>query len=209
MTAGADAVRVAVLVHALRGRAATAQSLGAETGMRGDGIAAALAALHETGALYLRDGTVVAAYPFSLVPTGHRVTIGGVTAYANCAVDALAIPPMVDEPAQVASGCGRCGTSITVAMRGERVVRCEPAAPVVFYPEKECCAPGPAVLTRCPHIQLFCGRDHALRWQAAHPELRGAVLDLAAAAAFSREHFSKTIAAVRRSAGRSAVRPKI
>lgn len=206
MAAGAESVRVAVVMHALQGRRATTQSLGAATGMRPDDVAAALSALHEAGALYLRDGAVVAAYPFSLVPTPHRVTIGDVTAYANCAVDALAVPPMADEPGRIASVCGSCGTAITVAMRGGRLLRHEPAAPVVFYPEKECCAPGPSVLTRCPHIQFFCSRDHALRWQEAHPELRGDVLDLAAAAAFAREHFSVTIDAVRRSAGRSVVR---
>ncbi len=202
MAAGSDIVRVAVMVHALQGRPANTQSLGAATGMHPDEVAAALTSLHEAGALYLHDGAVVAAYPFSLVPTPHRVTIGAVTVYANCAVDALAVPPMADEPARIASVCGYCGTAITVAMRGEGLLRYEPAAPVVFYPEKECCAPGPSVLTRCPHIQFFCGRDHALRWQEAHPELRGDVLDLAAAVAFSKEHFSGTIDAVRRSVAR-------
>jgi alkylmercury lyase len=196
-----DNVRVAVIVQALRGRPATTQALAAATGMRPDDVAAALSALHETGALYLRDGSVIAAYPLSFVPTAHRVTVGGETIYANCAVDALAVPPMVDELSEIASVCGHCGTAITVAMRGERVLRFEPAAPVVFYPERECCAPGPSVLTRCPHIQFFCGREHALRWQEDHPELRGAVLDLAAAAAFSREHFAATIGAVRQLAG--------
>jgi hypothetical protein len=142
----------------------------------------------------------------SLVPTAHRVTVGGATIYANCAVDALAVPPMADEPVRIESVCGHCGTAITVAMHGRRLLRYEPPAPVVFYPEKECCAPGPAVLTRCPHIQFFCGRDHALRWQEAHADLRGAVLDLPAAATFSREHFAATIDAVRRSAGRGEVR---
>ena len=206
MTTGVDAVRTAVLAHALHGRPVTIPSLAAATGMPRGEVAAALAALDETGAVYLRDGTIIAAYPFSLVPTAHRIAIGEAMVYANCAVDALAIPPMADEPAQIVSACGHCGAAVTVTMHGGRVLGSRPATPVVFYVERDCCAVGPAVLTRCPHIQFFCDRDHAARWQASHPELRGTVFDLASAAAFSSEHFSKAIRAVRESADRSLPR---
>jgi hypothetical protein len=192
-----DYVRTAILRAALRAQPVTPESLAAATGLSEKDITAALATLHETGAIYLRDEAVIAAYPFSLVPTPHRVTIAGVTVYANCAVDALAVPPMVDEPVPVSSLCGYCGDHVTVTMQGDRVLESQPAAPVVFYPDKDCCAPGPAVLTRCPHIRFFCGRDHAARWQEVHPELRGTVLGLADAAAFAGRHFDKAIRAVR------------
>jgi len=200
MGTGVDSVRTAILVHALHGRPVIVPSLAAATGLRPADVTAALAALHETGAIYLRDEAVVAAYPFALVPTAHRVAIGAVTAYANCAVDALAVSPMADEPVEIASVCGHCGTAITVTMRAGHVTGSRPAAPVVFYVAKDCCATGPAVLTRCPHIQFFCGRDHAVRWQESHPELRGTVFDLVAAATFSQEHFSEAIRTVRGSA---------
>lgn len=190
-------VRTAVLHHALRARPVTSESLAAVTGLAVEDVEAALAALQEMGAIYLRDRAVIAAYPFSLVPTPHRVTIEGITVYANCAVDALAVPPMADGPAQVSSACGQCGAPLTVTMRGDRIIESEPAAPVVFYLDKDCCAPGPAVLTRCPHIQFFCGRDHAARWQEAHPDRRGAALDLTAAQAFASRHFAHAIQAVR------------
>ena len=190
-------VHTAILRAALRGRAVTRKSLAAATGLTDDDIKAAFAALHETGAIYLRDEAVIAAYPFSLVPTRHRVTIARVTAYANCAIDALAVPPMADEPADLLSACGHCGAPVTVTMRNARILESQPAAPVVFYVDRDCCAPGPAVLTRCPHILFFCGRDHAGQWQEAHPEHRGAVLDLAGAAAFASRHFEKAIRAAR------------
>jgi len=190
-------VQTSILRHALRARPATVEALAAATGFTQDDVKAALAALHDAGAIYLRDGAVVAAYPFSLVAAPHRVTIGGVTAYANCAIDALAVPPMADEPARVSSSCGYCRMPVAVTMRGGRILGSEPAAIAVFYPDKDCCAPGPAVLTRCPHIQFFCGRDHAARWQDTHPTLRGAVLDLAKAADFAGRHFDPAIRAVR------------
>ena len=190
-------VRTAILRTALRARPVTPESLAATTGLTREDIKAALATLHEAGAIYLRGEAIVAAYPFSLVPTPHRVTIAGVTAYANCAVDALAVPPMADGPTYVSSACGHCGIPITVTMRGDRIVESQPAAPVIFYPEKDCCASGPAVLTRCPYIQFFCGRDHAARWQETRPELHGTVLGLADAAAFASRHFDKAIRAVR------------
>jgi hypothetical protein len=190
-------VRTAILRTALRARPVTPESLAAATGLTREDIKAALATLHETGAIYLRDEAIVAAYPFSLVPTPHRATIAGVTVYANCAVDALAVPPMADGPTHVSSACGHCGIPITVTMRGDRIVESQPAAPVVFYPDKDCCASGPAVLARCPHIQFFCGRDHAARWQETCPELYGTVLGLADAAAFVSRHFDKAIRAVR------------
>ncbi len=192
-----DRVRTAILRHALRARPINREPLAAETRLTPKDVEEALGALHEVGAIYLRDGAVVAAYPFSFVPTLHRVIIAGVTTYANCAVDALAVPPMVDESAQVSSACGHCGVPVTVAMRGGRVVEAQPAAPVIFHPDRDCCAPGPAVLTRCPHIQFFCDHDHAARWRDTHRELRGALLELADAAAFAGRHFDAAIRAVR------------
>jgi hypothetical protein len=195
-----DRVRAAILRHALHAQPVTLDSLAVATRLTPEDVKAALAALHETGAIYLRDGTVIAAYPFSLAPTRHRVSISGLTAYANCAVDALAVPPMADVPAHVSSACGHCGVPVTLTMRGDRILESQPAAPVVFYLDKDCCAPGPAVLTRCPHIQFFCDRDHAGQWQGAHPEHRGTVLDVADAAAFASQHFAVAIRAVRQRA---------
>lgn len=190
-------VRTAILDHALHGRLVTTPSLAAATGLAPEGVEAALTALHETGAIYLCDGIIVAAYPLSLVPTAHRVTTGKVTTYANCAIDALAVPPMTDPAAEIASACGHCRAPIAVTMQGDRILGSAPAAPMVFYLAKDCCAPAPAVLTRCPYIQFFCSRSHAAQWQEAHPQHRGAVLDLVEAAAFAGRHFAEVIRAVR------------
>jgi len=82
-------------------------------------------------------------------------------------------------------------------MRADRVVESQPVRPVVFYLDKDCCPAGPEVLMRCPHIQFFCGGDHAVHWQDAHVEYRDTLLDLPDAAAFATRHFAETILAVR------------
>lgn len=43
--------------------------------------------------------------PFSGVPTQHRVTVGDVRYYANCAWDALGIPAALRRPGTVHSRC--------------------------------------------------------------------------------------------------------
>ena len=49
--------------------------------------------------------TIRMAPPFSGVPTQHRVSVGTVGYYANCAWDALAIPAALRRPGRVLSEC--------------------------------------------------------------------------------------------------------
>jgi len=105
---------------------------------------------------------------------------------------------MVDEPVDIDSACAECGAAITIRMRTERIAAAHPESTVVFSLRGgDCSEPGPAVLTRCPHINFFCQPGHAARWQAAHPERPGTVLDLAQAAVRARERFSPVIRAFR------------
>lgn len=41
--------------------------------------------------------------PFSGVPTQHRVRVGNITYYANCAWDALGIPAALHRPGEILS----------------------------------------------------------------------------------------------------------
>ena len=60
-----------------------------------------LRALHDMDAIGLTSyGEIAVAYPFSAVPTRHRVRIGErIDMYAMCAIDALGIAPMVGQDA--------------------------------------------------------------------------------------------------------------
>jgi len=189
-------IQVAVLKRLLRGEPVDPISLSGATGFPHAVVSAALATLHAAGALYLAEGRVIAAYPLSAVPTRHRLRIGRAVTYANCAVDALAVPCMADGRIDIESACAECGNTLTIQMIGEHVLAAQPEAPVLFHAARGRGETGPAVLTRCPHINFFCGAAHAERWRAAHPELEGAVLTLPQGIARAREIFDRVISSV-------------
>lgn len=69
------------------------------------------------------DGRIRAAYPFSAVPTPHRVTIaGGVQVWSMCAIDALGIPAMLGRDAVIASADPVTGETITVTSANGQTV---------------------------------------------------------------------------------------
>ena len=186
-------VRFAALSRLLRGELVDPGSLSVATDLAIGTVVEALARLDASGAIHLSNGTVAAAYPLSATPTRHRILHGGTTAYANCAIDALAVPSMVEGAATVESHCAHCDRGITVQMRGEDILASHPEAPVVFHVERDCCEPGPTVLVRCPHINFFCGSDHAGRWRAENAGMTGETLTLRQAVTRAREVFAPVI----------------
>ena len=196
-TSSQDRVWRAVLTGLLFRSPVDTASLSMTTGLPEAAVEEALAALSDGGVIHRAGGVVVAAYPLSGVPTRHRLHIGRTTTYACCAIDALAIPFLVDGPVNLASECAECGEAITVRMDGERVLAVAPESPIVFYLERGCCETGPAVISRCPHINFFCGAGHASRWLADRRDLRGPLLGLPQAIAAAREQFDRAIRLVR------------
>ena len=68
------------------------------------------------------SGDVNVAYPFSGVPTPHRVTLAGMLpAYSMCAIDALGIPSMFTD-AVIESECAFCGEKITIDVKNNMPV---------------------------------------------------------------------------------------
>jgi hypothetical protein len=70
----------------------------------------AVARLDEKDLIFVQDGQVRVAYPFSAAPTAFRVlSTDGRERYAVCAIDALGIPVLLGQPAVVHSRCHHCG----------------------------------------------------------------------------------------------------
>ncbi len=196
MTRQEAQLQVVVLKRLLRGEPVDPASLSGAMSLTPAAIESALATLNDSGALHMAGGTVMAAYPLSAVPTRHRLKIGRSHTYANCAVDALAIPSMADGLVDIESECAHCGKAIVIQMIGGRVLGAHPETLVVFHVTGDSCDAGPAVLTRCPHINFFCGEDHADRWRSAHPERRGTMLTLQQGVVRAREIFDRVISSV-------------
>ncbi len=102
-----------MLRRLLRGETVAPPSLSATAGLTTGTVAEALEALDATGVVTLVDGSVRAAYPLSPVSTPHRILHDGATAYACCAIDALAVPSMVGGKATLESRCASCDKAVT------------------------------------------------------------------------------------------------
>jgi hypothetical protein len=134
-----------------------------------------LRALHEVDAIRLTEyGEIAVAYPFSAIPTRHRVRIGErVDVYAMCAVDALGIAPMVGADTVIESIDVTNGQAITVVTRDGRSTW-EPETAVVFVGADA--GGGPSADSCCDYLNFFVDRTAAEAWTSAHPAVPGQVL---------------------------------
>lgn len=66
--------------------------------------------------------TIERAGPFSDAPTAFRVVAGDRSWWANCAWDALGIPPMLSIDARVETTCGDCGEPLTATVSSGELV---------------------------------------------------------------------------------------
>jgi len=148
------------------------------------------------------SGTIQAAYPFSGVPTSHRVTLladangdAPIEIYAMCALDALGIPLMLRRDALVTSVDALTGENVCVRVRristvevsvtGENkigdldswVAVWEPSTAVVYArPEEHECEGGVAAGSCCPMTNFFVTREQAEGWAVAHGSTEDVVL---------------------------------
>src|SRR5258708_13894073 len=68
-------------------------------------------------AIHLSNGIVAVAYPFSGIPTPHRVQLDGLPpVYAMCAIYALGLPAMAGRDGQTTSTDPRDGTPVVVTV---------------------------------------------------------------------------------------------
>ena len=134
------------------------------------------------------DGEIAVAYPFSGRPTAHRVTFASERqAYAMCAIDALGIAPMFDEPIEIRS----CDPLTLGEVRG----RLEPGGSGSWEPASTVVVAGVADRSGesfcgcCPVVNFFTSADTARRWLDQFPDVRGDVVSIADAIAAGRAVF--------------------
>ncbi len=125
-------------------------------------------------------GEIRAAYPFSPVPTAHRVTWdGGPQVYAMCAVDALGISAMLSRPVTVTTTEPGTGEAITVQVDGDRAQWTPDTAVVYAGATGDACCP--SADRTCGYINFFTSAEAAHAWADRHPDVAGVVLDQAEA----------------------------
>ena len=109
------------------GRAPDARSIAGALGVGVDDVVAAFGRLRAERVLFLEgDGrTIRMAPPFSGVPTQHRVRVGGVEYFANCAWDALGIPSALQREGVVLSRCEQSKEPLTLEVGIEGPAPCD------------------------------------------------------------------------------------
>jgi hypothetical protein len=134
-----------------------------------------------------RDGQVAVAYPFSTMPTRHQVrTQHGQTYWAMCALDALGMPYLLHQAAEIRAHEPGSDRAITVAIDlAAQTVRPDPAGAAVVVARA---GDGCAAACACPHINLFASTAAAERYLGSS-NLHGAILDVATATAAGRRVF--------------------
>lgn len=149
-----------------------------------------LAELHAADFLRLdAAGQIRAAYPFSAVPTPHRVQIvGGPQVFAMCAIDALGVAAMLGRDVHVTSTDPLDGCPVTVEVCATGQARWTPASSVVFAGQQAACdscppapTPGSAAEVCCGYVNFFADPADAHAWAEDHPQVHGQVLDQAVA----------------------------
>jgi hypothetical protein len=158
-------VQQAVLRYfAATGRAPEPAELEAAAATAGRTAREVLAELDREDFLALdQDGRIRAAYPFSTIPTPHRVRItGGAEVWSMCAIDALGIAAMLATDAVITSVDPVTGETVTVTSTGGSAVW-EPAAAVVFVGRRPCA--GPAASVCCDVLNFFSDAHSARRGQ--------------------------------------------
>jgi hypothetical protein len=120
------------------------------------------------------SGRLTGAYPFVGGTRGHEVHLpGGRSVQAYCAVDALAVPAMLDQDATIGSHDPLTGVPISVEVRDGQA-RWAPAGVVVGYviDHREAAAEdgpaGQAACCRCPLINFHASSATAQAWQQRH-----------------------------------------
>jgi alkylmercury lyase len=153
------------------GRPATAAGLAAATGRSLEQVRAYIVNAGRAGA-EVADGTIVG-NALTLYPTEHRFRVRGHDLFTWCGFDALFLPIMLGERAEVASTCPVTGEPIRLRVEPDGTVCAAiPDTVVVGIVGEEvtsCCrvaGPGSPICTQMP---LFASRAAGERWQADHP----------------------------------------
>ena len=177
-----DTIRRAVLRHyAATGRAPSIAELGDVTGLGSDAARGLLENLKERDLVVLDDAgeAILGAYPFTERDSGHRVDLGGTTASAMCAIDALGVGAMCDRDVAIHSTCRACGEAIEIATRdrGAALDRVTPEGAVVWVGLRY--ADACAASSLCTVMTFFCSDAHLDRWRGAnYPDLEGIRLSI-------------------------------
>lgn len=154
------------------GRAPTIQDIERDLFFQREQVIDILDALAARGALRVEPAShmILDAYPYSGVPTRHRVVFdNGTSLYCMCAVDTFYVPFLTQRDLTIHSHCFYCRRPIEIRTEGCAIVRAEPSDCVVW---------NSASSYDCPMTNFFCAEEHLLKWREDAPDEQGRILTL-------------------------------
>lgn len=189
-----DDIRKAILrAFAAEGRAPHVQEVARILGRPLEPVLKACRTLARHDLIVWKDdeARIISAYPFSGLPTAHRVVMEGhQTRYAMCAIDALGTPFMLDKGACIRSACFFCRKPVRVDIRGGRLHGAQPSTLVVWSSDRDGCC---VAEVRCPLMNFFCDEGHLYAWLATSPDERGTSLSVLEAVAVGKAAFGELL----------------
>ena len=169
------------------------EDLGKEAEQLGLELETALATLRREDLVHLGDdGEITVAYPFSGLPTAHRVRFpNGQEAFAMCAIDALGIAPMLDQPIEITSRdpLGNEPFHANLSPAGSASWQPETAAVVAGVNDRH----ADSCSGCCPVLNFFASTENAERWLNEHPQVHGEVITIEDAIAAGRAIFADVL----------------
>ena len=140
--------------------------------------ATAVAELEAADTVHISNGVVTVAYPFSGVPTPHRVGLDGLPpVHAMCAIDALGLPVMAGRDGRITSADPHDGTPIEVTV-DHGTWSWSPASAVVVAGRATDRGTGCGSFeAMCPHTVFHASRESAQASLAARGHLDAEILD--------------------------------
>jgi hypothetical protein len=139
--------------------------------------ASAVDELDAADAIHVSNGIMTVAYPFSGIPTPHRVALDGLPAvYAMCAIDALGLPMMAGRDGQITSADPHDGTPVTVSVRSGTWTWSPPGAVVVAGRTADCSTECSSFEAMCPNTVFHASRESAQAYLASRGDLDASIL---------------------------------
>jgi hypothetical protein len=165
--------RTVIELFVTGGRRPSVLEIAEATGVSGGQARTILANLQAYDLLALDESATAInyAYPFSGIPTKHRVKLYSRHLHAVCAVDALGVASMLRTDTEIESSCHTCGARIEIAtcQNGRSLSHSRPTEAVLWYDFAYAEA---AAASCCPAIAFFCSGAHLEQWLLAQSPKR-------------------------------------
>ena len=118
------------------------------------------------------SGEPVGAYPFTMEPREHEVTVNGHRVHCMCALDALAVSPMFGMETTIESRCHITGQAVAIQQRNREILHSDNNGEVFFGISWNSAANNCCATSLCTEMLFLKGKQVADQWQADDAENR-------------------------------------